>query len=315
VETTIKQLGLTATGASRRMGLRGALKVAGAGALAVLAAPCVFAQPSIGTLRFSGGLDANDQRYEYPRLLLELALAKAGSTMKVVQVGGMTQTRMATEVSEGRMDLLILPMSWPSNAVIEPLRFPLRRGLLGVRLLLARADRAAALGRVRDLTELRTRHTMGYGADWLDKPAFGPLGFRVVTGASYTGLFDMLRAGRFDFLSRGVNEVFAELDSPTLGRDLALVPGIAMSYPLDDYFFVRLGNRALSELLGQGLARARADGSFDALFQQFHGAAIKRAELQQRRIFDVGGYPVEPGTNLELFDVLRDLPPAARPGR
>lgn len=280
-----------------------------------LAAPRALSQPSIGSLRFSGGIDANDQRYEYPRQLLELALAKAGSALKVVQVGGMTQTRLAAEVGEGRLDVLILPMSWPSNAVIEAVRTPLRRGLLGVRLLLARADRAAGLARVRDLAELRTRYTMGYGADWLDRPAFAPLGFRVVPGASYTGLFDMLRAGRFDFLSRGVNEVFAELDSPTLGRELALVPGLAMSYPLDDYFYVRLGNRALSDLLTQGLARARADGSFEALFRRFHGAALKRAELDKRRIFDVGGYPVEPGTNLELFDVLRDLPPTPRPGR
>jgi ABC-type amino acid transport substrate-binding protein len=302
-----------ALAAALRPTRRRVVAAAGLGA-AALALPALRAQPSVGTLRFSGGLDANDQRYDYPRQLLELVLAKAGSNLKVVPVGGMTQARMATEVGEGRLDVMILPMSWPANAVVEPIRMPLRRGLLGVRLLLARADRADALSRVPNLAELRGRYTMGYGADWLDRPAFAPLGFRIVQGASYTGLFDMLRAGRFDYLNRGLNEVFAELDHPQLGRELAVVPRIALNYPLDDYFFVRLGNRALVELLAQGLARARVDGSFDVLFQRFHGKAIERAEMGRRTVFEIGGYPVEPGTDLELFDVLR-RGTGARPGR
>jgi hypothetical protein len=258
-------------------------------------------------LRFSGGTDGNDRRYRYAAELLQLALRRGGNDRVVRSVGGMTQARMAVEVAEGRMDVMLLPMSWPTNLAVMPIRLPLRRGLLGVRLLMARPTVAAAIGEVRSLDELRSRFSMGYGADWIDRPAFEPLGFRVVVGSSYSGLFDMLRAGRFDFLSRGVNEVWAEIDHPELGRGLTIVAAIALSYPLDDYFYVRNGNQLLHDQISLGLTRARADGSFDALFDLHHRDGLRRAALEQRTIFEIGGYPVEPGTPLELFDVLRGL--------
>ncbi len=256
------------------------------------------------TLRFSGAADANDQRYAYPRELLQLALERAGSAQKVAQIGGMTQTRLAVEVAEGRMDVLLLPMSWPPNLAIMPVRLPLRRGLLGLRLLLARPAQARALSQCQNLDELREGFVLGYGADWIDRPAFEPLGFRVVLGSSYTGLFDMLRARRFDYLSRGVNEVWAEIDHPSLGRGLVVVPKVALHYPLDDYFWVRSGNTALHDLIARGLALARADGSMATLFERWHGPGMRRAQLARRLVFELGGYPVEPGTPLELFDAL-----------
>jgi hypothetical protein len=265
------------------------------------------AQPTLGTLRLSGGADANDQRYAYVKELLTLALARADSPLKVVQIGGMTQTRMAVEVAEGRMDVLLLPMSWPPNAAIMPVRVPLRRGLLGVRLLLARPAMANAIAACNSIEQLRSRFVMGYGADWIDRPAFEPLGFRVVSGSSYSGLFDMLRAGRFDYLSRGVNEVWSEIDHPVLGKGLVVVPRLALSYPLDDYLWVRRGDSALHELISLGLARARTDGSMDKLFDQWFGKGLRRAALDQRHVLELGGYPVEPGTPLELFDVLTSL--------
>ncbi len=258
-------------------------------------------------LRFSGGADANDRRYQYPAELLQIAMDRTESGRRVVQVGGMTQARMAVEVAEGRMDALLLPMSWPSNLAITPVRVPLRRGLLGVRLLMARPAEAEAISQCKTLDELRNRFTMGYGADWIDRPAFEPLGFKVVLGSSYSGLFDMLRAGRFDFLSRGVNELWAEVDHPQLGRDLVVVPKIALNYPLDDYFWVRRGDTVLEGQIERGLARARMDGAFASLFDRFHRDGIRRAMLDQRTVFTVGGYPVEPGTPIELFDVLRSV--------
>ncbi len=286
-------------------------------ASAGVAAACCAATPSLSAqalppLRFSGGTDAADRRYVYPQALLELALARAGSGRKVASVGGMTQTRLAAEVGAGRMDVLILPMSWPSNDAIMPVRVPLRRGLLGLRLLLARPSMAESLARCRTLDELRSRFTMGYGADWIDRPAFEPLGFKVVIGSSYVGLFDMLRAGRFDYFSRGVNEIWAEIDHPQLGRKLVVVPQVAVNYPLDDYFYVRRGDNALAELIGRGLQRARQDGSFAELFERYHSDGLRRSAVGERQVLELAGYPVQPGTPLELFDI---LPLARRIGR
>jgi ABC-type amino acid transport substrate-binding protein len=276
----------------------------GLGAWPLLASWPLVAGAAKTTLAFSGPFDGNDSRYEYPRQLLQLALRNAGSALNVVQIGGMTQARLAMEVAEGRMDVLVLPMSWPNNQAVMPVRVPLRRGLLGIRLLLATPERAKALARCRTLEDLRTGFVMGYGADWVDRPAFTALGFKVVSGSSYSGLFDMLRAGRFDYLSRSAGELWSEIDHPVLGQGLVVVPRLALRYPLDDYFWVRQGNDELHDVLARGLSAARANGSLGALFETFYAPALRRAMLGQRQVFELGGYPVEPGTPLELFDVV-----------
>jgi hypothetical protein len=51
---------------------------------------------------------------------------------------------------------------------------------------------------VPDLATLKSRYRYGSGADWVDNEALSDLGFRLVTGPSYPGLFQMLRNGRFD---------------------------------------------------------------------------------------------------------------------
>jgi hypothetical protein len=131
------------------------------------------------------------------------------------------------------------------------------------------------------------------------------LGFRVEFGTAYRGLFDMLRAGRFDMLSRGVNEVAAELRDPLLaGRGMVVVPGIALYYPLDDYFWVHRDRGALHAAIERGFRRALADGSYAALFDRHYAAAMAEARIDERSVLHLRDYPVPPGTPLEAFDIL-----------
>lgn len=261
--------------------------------------------PEAREVRFPGRGEPGDQRFDFGAELLALVLERAGGGWQVKVIEGMKQPRAMQAARQGDVDVVMLPNLVAEESRLIVVRKPLRRGLLGMRLLLSRPDDADPLMRIESLEALKRDFVMGYGDTWMDRDVLAGLGFRMSSGSSYVGLFDMLRAGRFDYLNRGINELGPELADPRLaGRGLAVVPGIALYYPLDDYFHVTPRRPELARAIERGFERALADGSYAALFQRHFDAAMRDAKLQERSIIHVSGYPVPPGTPLEDFDVL-----------
>jgi ABC-type amino acid transport substrate-binding protein len=270
-----------------------------------VAAQSAAAAPAAREVRFPSRGEPGDQRFDFSAELLVLVLQRAGGGWNVEIIDAMKQPRALQAARQGDVDVVALPSLASDRSRLIVVRKPLRRGLLGMRLLLARPADAERLMRIESLESLKRDFVMGYGDTWMDREALADLGFRVSTGNNYPGLFDMLRAGRFDYLNRGVNELGPELADPRLaGSGLVVVPGIALYYPLDDYFHVTPRRPDLARAIERGFQRALADGSYSALFQKHFEAAMREARLQERSIIHVSGYPVPPGTPLEDFDVL-----------
>lgn len=259
-------------------------------------------------LRFPAGRDANDARDSSVEDLLALLLRAVGRRLEVQRVPGLTQPRRLIELQAGRLDVAIVSSVSPLLSGLRVLRQPLRRGLLGLRLILTRPERAPGFAKLRQLDELR-RWRLGYGADWADLPQMQALGLDVVPVSSYSGMFRMLEQGRIDWMHRGVNEVWAELDHPTLvPSGLVVVPDVALFFPLDDYFCVSPHHPELLPLLEQGFARVLQDGRYAQWFRQHFGRGLERAGLAQRQVLNLAGYGVPPGTPLQAFDALRLAP-------
>ncbi|GIX37923.1 MAG: hypothetical protein KatS3mg127_1162 [Silanimonas sp.] len=259
-----------------------------------------------GIVRFPSLTEAGDERMRFAGELLALCLEASGEPLRLRPVQAMNQQRGREAALRGEVDVILLPNTAHETGALLPVKLPLRRGLLGVRLLLARPETAEALMHVESSAELIRRFRMGYDRSWQDAWAFETMGFAIVYGNNYPGLFDMLRAGRFDFLSRGINELPAELAEPRLaGRGLVVVPGIALYYPLDDYFWVSPQRPELQAAIERGFLRVLEDGRYATLFDQHYGRAIREARLDERSVLHLPGYPVPPGTPLEHFDVLQ----------
>ncbi|HET7774243.1 MAG TPA: hypothetical protein VFK82_10500 [Burkholderiaceae bacterium] len=267
------------------------------------AAAAAAPAPARALVRMPGELQIGQRPASYVEDVLELLLDRAGYAHRTQFVPGMTVPRTLQELRKGQVDVCALSSNTATIDGVTPLRQPIFRGLLGVRVLLARREQVAELVRVPDLATLKSRYRYGSGADWVDNKALSDLGFRLVTGPSYPGLFDMLRRGRFDYLSRAVTEAYKELDDPHLGEGLAVVPGIALAYPLDSYFFVSDRNSTLMQALQLGMQRARQDGSLNRLLYGHFGVSLQRAQLPTRRWWRIEGYPVLPGTPIDLFDL------------
>lgn len=238
-------------------------------------------------LRYPRAPLGDEFRPRYPLALLQLALDKAGSPLRIKPSRHhMEQERALLNLEQGTaVDVVWTMTSMEREQRLLPVRIPLDKGLYGWRIALLRKDRRELLRNVRSLAELQALRA-GQGHDWPDTDILRSHGLPVEVSASYDSLFLMLRAERFDYFPRAVLEAHAELAHVSTG-DLALDQHLALHYPTALYFFFSRQHPELAETVRAGLELALADGSFEQLFQQYHRADLALARLGQRRVIEL----------------------------
>ena len=183
------------------------------------------------------------------------------------------------------MDIVWTMTSEARERELLPIRVPLMKGLIGLRLLLIHQDdqgRFEQIGESRQLKALKA----GQGHDWPDTKILGHNGYVVTASASYDGLFKMLGKRRIDYFPRSVLEIWREVEHHD-DKGLAVESSVALQYPAAEYFFVNKENAVLARRLEEGLQRAIADGSFDRLFFEYFGDLLERSRLEDRVRFEL----------------------------
>jgi len=244
-----------------------------------------------------------DQRLEYPRQLLELALSKTNTVYRIeFPSTRMNQERQAQELEAGRnLDVAPIPSSAERESRLLPIRIPLNKGLLGWRIGLVRKGEESLLAKVKHIDDLQAFRIV-QGHEWPDTTILRANGVKVLTGPDYDGLFKMLEAGRFDYFPRSVMEIWSELDANA--DHLGIERRVALHYFYDSYFFVNKKNTKLAMDIERGLEKAIADGSFDRLFQRHWGDALRKARLDERTVIEMRNpllTPETPSARTELW--------------
>lgn len=252
-----------------------------------------------------------DSRYEYDWAVLRVALQKTVShygPFELSQSGHpMSPQRVVQELHApaGRINVFARATSPELEQRFIPVRLPIDRGLLGYRMFLVRdADlpRFAAVRTLEDLRKLR----VGQGKDWIDVPILRKAGFEVVEGTTYSGLFGMLSAGRFDFFSRGIDEAQREYrERHAQQPHLVVEPTLLLQYPLPVYFFLRRDaeGKLLARRISEGMEMMIRDGSLNALFQRYKGDSIKAGNLAGRRVLHLRNPHLPPETPLSRSEL------------
>jgi hypothetical protein len=199
----------------------------------------------------------------------------------------MSKGRAILELSQGSpgLDILWAMTDAERERQLLPIRFPIDKGLLGWRIPLVRRQDADRLREVQGIEQLKPL-LAGQGHDWPDLKILQANGLALTPVVSYVGLFSMLGRGRLDYLPRGVGEVGAEAEL-LRSADLVVDEHIALHYPAAMYFFVNPKRTDLAQAVQHGLEVALKDGSFEALFQAYHGAQLKAAQVQRRRVIEL----------------------------
>ena len=265
--------------------------------LSAAAFPCAAdgAQQQQATLKLvlpAVSASAKDHASYFPRLL-KLALDKTVASDGPYQLSHyqheLTSLRRNAELkNNGVINVMWDGSERQREAELLPVRISLLKELNDYRVFLIRSEDAPRFAAVRTLEDLRSLKA-GAGANWPSADVLRFNGLQVETSAGFEYLFPMLRVKRFDYMPRGVQEAWAELQQHK-GEGLMVERTIFLHYRVPFYFFVSRARPELADRIERGLRIAQKDGSFDRLFNSIPAFRRGMAEItgRQRRVFELG---------------------------
>ena len=249
---------------------------------------------------------AGDERHLYYWQLLDAALAsnrdKYGDYATSAYHLPMTFHRAAAEVAsgKGRVNIVSRATNLDLERRLRPIRIPLDKGLLGVRMFLVMPGTQVWLDQVKTIDELK-RFSIGQSSGWSDVRILESAGFKLVLSDTYTPLFSMLGAGRFDLFARGAIEIASEWRAfRDTVPDLMIEKRFLLQYPMPRYFFVSRteeGER-MAERIENGLQRLRRSGEFERRYQSWKKLVFKDIQLAGRVVFRLPNPELSPETPL-----------------
>lgn len=207
----------------------------------------------------------------YFEQLLRLSLEKTSVSDGPFQIihnhhGGGIERDRALLVSGTGIDVMWGSVTKEREKSMRVVPVDLLKTLNNYRVLLIRNDNQETFNKIETVDGLK-KLVMGSGARWTDTAIMSTNGFTIMEGTNYAGLFKMLAARRFDFMSRGVHEAGYDMVAYA-DFGLMLENKFLLKYdtPVQYSFYVNKNNVALADRIERGLKIAQEDGSFDALF-------------------------------------------------
>lgn len=234
-------------------------------------------------------------QYEFAvlKLLLERSVASHGPYELIAQEP-VPQARSFRLLASGELDVAQALSSPEHEALAEPLRHCLHRGLLGLRQAFVRQGRVEDLERVGSLAELR-RLRIAQVVGWPDIEILQANGVPVQRLPRLELVPEALRRDRADLSALGVTEAGAIVGA---WRDLSLLQHWLIAYPAVYYIYVSRRRPELHARLQAAWQQVLADGSFVALFERLLGATVHAARLGDKRWIQLSN-PVVPASLLD----------------
>ena len=245
-------------------------------------APCSISYP-----KRQSSLDTrNDYPVELLQAILEVTKDEYGEC-KTKPVGPVNQKRARQALETGQIDIAWFPATTANNERFRPIKVPLRKGLLGWRLLMVNKNKKTKFTEVDSLEKLKAFVTV-FGTDWQDFPVMKANFDKLIAGDDYEQMFKMLHRNRFDFFSRSLHEVLDEIEyHKSVGYDFALLDHIMLRYKAVDLFYFNKEDDALYQRIKKGMNKVIVSGRFNELFYSYYEYHIKSANIADKIIIDL----------------------------
>ncbi|MCI1006484.1 ABC transporter substrate-binding protein [Herbaspirillum sp. C7C8] len=228
--------------------------------------------------------DLNDDNplINYRKAVLELAMRASGRpfSIKGCQVADVATSdqRYVELVQTGQYcNLLATSAGSGMTRSLQAIPFPIYLGGGGYRVLLANRHSLERARSIRSLDDLRA-FTIGSGIGWVDTSIMQSNQLKVVQ-SNYLNLFEMLKAGRFDFYNRSIFEAASELETYDPAHQLAIVPDLVLYYPADLFFYTTPGRDDIRDALLDGLRKIHRNGALLDLIQKHRSTRNARLAM------------------------------------
>jgi Bacterial extracellular solute-binding proteins, family 3 len=247
-----------------------------------------------------------DVRYQYHWEILKTALDRTKNKYgpyRMAPSKPMAEKRQTFELMNATGELTVMYLSTipEFEQKLVPIRIPVDKNLGGYCIFLIRKENQHKFGSLTTLDDLR-KFTYGLGLGWIDVDILRYNNFKVVTGSSYDGLFEMLINRRFDIFLRAAVEVLDEYEQRKAAMpDLFIENNIVFYYPLPMYFWFSKTEegRSLAARAEEGMRMMIQDGTYDRIFDKYQRHKIQRLRLKERRIFRIDNPFLSPETPFE----------------
>jgi hypothetical protein len=268
-----------------------------------LCAACTSFPDGVMSYIYNSPESVRDIRYAYHWEILRTALERTTGTygpFSLTPARPMTESRQTFELKNatGNITVMYLGATAELEKDLVPVRIPVDKNLGGYNVFLIRKTEELRFKDLRTLDDLRA-FSYGLGLGWEDVGILRSNGFRVVTGSSYDGLFEMLLNRRFDIFLRGAVEVVGEYDQRRSEMPgLAIEERVILYYPLPMYFWFSrtVVGEHLAQRAREGMMAMIDDGTYDRIFMEYEGSKIDRLKLGTRRIFRISNPNLTPET-------------------
>ena len=199
-----------------------------------------------------------------------------------------SQVRKVTLVLNDQIDVMYAGTTNALEKKLQPIRFPITRGLIGSRIFIINKQFQKEYLQVQSLSDLR-RFTGVISFGWPEKEIFQSADLPLIE-ILYDDIFLGLDQGSRYYFPRGILEAYPEL----LGRqgkmnNLKVDDTLLLKYKSAVLFFVNKNNTALKNALEEGFDKGYQDGSYSEFFYQhpFIKHSFDQAKIENRHIIEV----------------------------
>jgi hypothetical protein len=255
-------------------------------------------------IKINKGQSEIDVRTKYTYTILSKALEiseeKFGSFEIQVTGFAIPNHQALKELIKGEfinVAMAITTDEWEANNI--PIRIPIRRGIFSYRLLAINESKVETFKDIKSADQLK-QLIVGVRKSWALRKTLLSLDFTVSDAYSYDSIFAMLEKNRFDYIPRGIHEIYEEIAirKKTLPH-LTIEPHLALYIPSPFYIFVSKTTPKIAERLEWGLEELVKQGILKDTFEQYYGEYIKQADLANRTIINLGNPLLPSATPLD----------------
>ena len=201
-----------------------------------------------------------------------------------------SQSRAVKELKKGEeINLFWMGTSKEVEEELIPIRYPLYRGLVGHRIFIINKKDQILFDNIKTLEQLqKLKGAQGIG--WSDIALLEASGLKQHV-TKYENIFNMInRGGRIDYFSRGINEIYSEIElrKERLSK-LRVEKNIVLTYPFAMFFFVSPKHKKLAQILNYSFKKAYDDKVFEDFFYNHPTIkdSIKKSNLDNRIRIDI----------------------------
>lgn len=252
-------------------------------------------------VRRATGIEKNhySHQQDYKTELLELALNHSSVPFELenipVKLGN--SARAIRFIEQGKFDVGAFHTTRYLEQTLLPVRIPVFKGVVGLRLPLIRTANSADFARITTLKDLQ--HWVAVqGFNWPDSAVLTENGLPLQTGSDLAQMRRLVLNERADYFPRSVMEIWEEEQIYSLAG-LVVEQSLVIYYQSACYFFVNKNKPELAAAIEAGLERAIADGSFDDLFNRYFGPSLEKANLPRRHMIHMANHQLPPGAPVD----------------